>query len=99
MSNNTDVKTILLLAANPRNTSQLRLDEEVREIDEGLRRANKREQFKLEQKWAVRWHGVPAFGDRAIFTEQSWTLSPRLFTSADTVLLKMALCWRMTRGK
>ena len=48
------VKTILLLAANPRQTSQLRLDEEVREIDEGLRRANKREQFKLEQKWAVR---------------------------------------------
>ncbi|WP_245246358.1 CHAT domain-containing protein [Nostoc sp. ATCC 53789] len=48
------VKTILLIAANPKNTSQLRLDEEVREIDEGLRRANKREQFKLEQKWAVR---------------------------------------------
>ncbi|MBW4626312.1 MAG: hypothetical protein KME49_12620 [Brasilonema octagenarum HA4186-MV1] len=54
MSENTRVKTILLLAANPRNTSQLRLDEEVREIDEGLRRANKRELFKLEQKWAVR---------------------------------------------
>lgn len=42
------------MASNPRNTSQLRLDEEAREIDEGLRRANKREQFKLEQKWAVR---------------------------------------------
>jgi hypothetical protein len=54
MSENMGVKTILLLAANPRQTSQLRLDEEVREIDEGLRRANKREQFKLEQKWAVR---------------------------------------------
>jgi hypothetical protein len=54
MSNNTFVKTILILAANPRGTCQLRLDEEVREIDEGLRRANKREQFKLEQKWAVR---------------------------------------------
>ena len=48
------VKTILILAANPTNTSRLQLDEEVREIDEGLRRANKREQFKLEQKWAVR---------------------------------------------
>ncbi|MFH7030456.1 MAG: CHAT domain-containing protein [Heteroscytonema crispum UTEX LB 1556] len=54
MSNNTRVKTILLLAANPRDTSKLRLDEEVREIDEGLRRANKRQQFKLEQKSAVR---------------------------------------------
>jgi TIR domain/CHAT domain len=47
-------KTILVLAANPISTSRLRLDEEVREIDEGLRRANMREQLKLEQKWAVR---------------------------------------------
>lgn len=48
------VKTILVLAANPTNTSRLRLDEEIGEIDEGLRRANKREQFKLEQKLAVK---------------------------------------------
>ncbi len=48
------VKTILILAANPAGTSRLQLDKEIREIDEGLRRANKREQFKLEQKWAVR---------------------------------------------
>jgi hypothetical protein len=48
------IKTILVLAANPTNTSWLRLDEEIREIDEGLRRANKREQFKLEQKWAIK---------------------------------------------
>ncbi|ARV57430.1 ATPase [Nostocales cyanobacterium HT-58-2] len=54
MSDKAPVKTILLLAANPSNTYRLRLDEEVREIDEGLRRANKREQFQLEQKWAVR---------------------------------------------
>jgi len=54
MSNNASVKTILILAANPKNTAPLRLEEEIREIDEGLRRANKREQYKLEQKWAVR---------------------------------------------
>ncbi|WP_084763412.1 NACHT and WD repeat domain-containing protein, partial [[Scytonema hofmanni] UTEX B 1581] len=54
MNNKAGAKTILLLAANPRDTSKLQLDVEVREIDEGLRRANKREQFKLEQKWAVR---------------------------------------------
>ncbi|GAB1540307.1 hypothetical protein NUACC21_29760 [Scytonema sp. NUACC21] len=54
MRDNPRVKTILILAANPTNTSRLRLDKEVQEIDEGLRRANKREQFKLEQKWAVR---------------------------------------------
>lgn len=47
-------KTILLLAANPKGTTPLRLDEEVREIDEGLLRARQREQFKLVQKWAVR---------------------------------------------
>ncbi len=52
--NNACVKTILVLAANPKNTSSLRLGEEVREIDEGLRRASQREQFRLEQKWAVR---------------------------------------------
>ncbi|WP_414620148.1 CHAT domain-containing protein [Calothrix sp. CCY 0018] len=53
-SNSTNIKTILILAANPKNTSRLRLEEEIREIDEGLRRANKREQFKLEMKLAVR---------------------------------------------
>jgi hypothetical protein len=47
-------KTILLLAANPRGTTRLRLGEEVREIDAGLQRAKHREQFVLEQKWAVR---------------------------------------------
>ncbi|MDF5723121.1 MAG: CHAT domain-containing protein [Rhizonema sp. PD37] len=53
-SNNPDIKTILILAANPEGTSRLQLDKEVREIDEGLRRASLREQFRLEQKWAVR---------------------------------------------
>jgi FOG: WD40 repeat len=54
MNNNDTVKTILILAANPTNTSRLRLEEEIREIDEGLRRANQRHQYKLEQKLAVR---------------------------------------------
>lgn len=53
MSSNTP-KTILLLAANPKGTTPLRLDEEVREIDAGLQRARNRDQFVLEQKWAVR---------------------------------------------
>ncbi|MDZ8222474.1 MULTISPECIES: CHAT domain-containing protein [unclassified Nostoc] len=48
------MKTILILAANPNNSTPLRLGEEVREIDEGLRRSQKRDQFRLEQKWAVR---------------------------------------------
>ncbi|MEC4885548.1 MAG: AAA-like domain-containing protein, partial [Scytonema sp. PMC 1070.18] len=54
MSDNKDVKTILILAANPSSTSRLRLDEEVREIEEGLRRGNVRDRFQVEQKWAVR---------------------------------------------
>ncbi len=53
-ANNSPVKTILILAANPRNTSPLRLGEEVREIDAGLQRAKKRELFDLKQRWAVR---------------------------------------------
>ncbi|WP_265276994.1 SAVED domain-containing protein [Nostoc sp. KVJ3] len=47
-------RTILILASSPTNTARLRLDREMREIDAGLRRAKQREQFTLEQKWAVR---------------------------------------------
>ncbi len=54
MNGNALIKKILILAANPKGASQLRLDEEVREIEAGLQRAQKREQFILEQKWAVR---------------------------------------------
>jgi CHAT domain-containing protein len=45
---------ILFLAANPKSTQQLRLDEEVREIDNGLRRSLHRDRFTLAQRWAVR---------------------------------------------
>ncbi|MBD2491357.1 CHAT domain-containing protein [Aulosira sp. FACHB-615] len=48
------MKTILILSSSPINEARLRLDKEVREIGEGLRRSRKRDQFKLEQKWAVR---------------------------------------------
>jgi hypothetical protein len=48
------IKSILILASNPKGTSRLRLDEEVREIDQGLQRSRKRERFVLKQQWAVR---------------------------------------------
>lgn len=48
------ITKVLFLAANPKNSTLLRLDEELREIDEGLQRAKYRDQFALEQKWAVR---------------------------------------------
>jgi GTPase SAR1 family protein len=48
------VKKILLLSANPTNTSKLRLDEEVREIQAGLERAKGRAEFEIISKLAVR---------------------------------------------
>jgi hypothetical protein len=53
MNSNTLVKKILILAANPKGTSRLRLDEEVREIESGLQRAQKRDQFVIKSMWAV----------------------------------------------
>ncbi len=46
--------TILFLAANPKNTTQIRLGEEVRSIQEKLRASRYRDRFKVEQEWAVR---------------------------------------------
>lgn len=45
---------ILFLAANPRDTDRLRLDEEVRAIDEALRKADFRDYFELHSHGAVR---------------------------------------------
>ncbi len=48
------VKKILILSANPTNTSKLRLDEEVREIQVGLERAKSRDKFEIITKLAIR---------------------------------------------
>jgi CHAT domain len=48
------MKKILILAANPQNTSRLRLDKEVREIEDGLRRSHLDDRFQIEQRWASR---------------------------------------------
>ncbi len=47
-------KTILIFSANPKDTSRLRLDEEVREIRESLQRSKNRDYFIVQQQWAVR---------------------------------------------
>ncbi len=47
-------RKILVLAANPKDTSRLRLDEEVREIEKRLQIAQKRDEFSLKQQWAIR---------------------------------------------
>ncbi|MDZ7952124.1 CHAT domain-containing protein [Nostoc sp. DedQUE09] len=48
------VLTILFLAANPVGSSQSRLEQEARDISDGLLRARHRGHFKFEQRWAVR---------------------------------------------
>jgi len=48
------ITQILFLAANPINTDQLRLDEEIRGIDGALQQAAFRDCFKINQHWAVR---------------------------------------------
>lgn len=51
----TDKLTILFLAANPDDTRQLKLDEEMRAIDDVLRVSEYRERFDLRSHWAVRF--------------------------------------------
>ncbi|MEO0584711.1 MAG: hypothetical protein AAF135_21040, partial [Bacteroidota bacterium] len=45
---------ILLFASNPKDTDRRRLGEEMREIEEAVKRSALREQFEIEAHWAVR---------------------------------------------
>ena len=45
---------ILFLSANPSDTARIRLDEEIRNIDQALQIAKDRDRFDIEQHWAVR---------------------------------------------
>ncbi len=58
MSDLHPVKKILILSANPKETTPLRLGEEIREIKEGLKRAKRREQFIIETAEAVRYKDI-----------------------------------------
>ena len=60
------VTKILILAANPQGTATRRLDEEVREIDEGLRRSQHRDRFELKSRFAV----TPKDVQRAMLEEK-----------------------------
>jgi retron-type reverse transcriptase len=48
------IRKILVLASSPSDQARLRLDQEVREINESLMRSNNRANFELHQKSAVR---------------------------------------------
>jgi hypothetical protein len=52
---------ILFLSANPKNTSHLRLDEEIRNIEQFLRASDFRDRFSLNQKWAVRMQDLQGY--------------------------------------
>lgn len=45
---------ILFISSNPTDTGRLRLDKEMREVEEGLKRSNKREEFVMVKKVATR---------------------------------------------
>src|ERR1017187_9279991 len=50
----TMIRKILFLASNPTDQGRLRLDKEFREIAEGLKRSNERDQFNLIPNFAIR---------------------------------------------
>jgi AAA-like domain/CHAT domain len=52
------VTRILLLSANPSGTSRLRLDEEMREIKEGLKRSKERDRYFLYRAEAIRYRDI-----------------------------------------
>ena len=54
------MKTILILAANPKDTTQLRLAEEVREIEGVLQQAGiaKRNALRTNNRWHYQWLDV-----------------------------------------
>ncbi|MBR8836836.1 MAG: CHAT domain-containing protein [Stigonema ocellatum SAG 48.90 = DSM 106950] len=53
------VKKILIVSANPKDTNKLRLDEEAREIQAALKRANNRDEFEIVTYWAIRVEDLP----------------------------------------
>ncbi|BAY35572.1 diguanylate cyclase (plasmid) [Nostoc carneum NIES-2107] len=62
------VKTILILAANPKHTSHLELDSEIRDIEDILKRSVYRDEFRLEKRLAVRVEDL----QNAVLEVQPW---------------------------
>lgn len=58
MNSEAPVNKILILAANPQGVNKLRLDEELRDIEEGLLKGKKREQFLIKSALAVRHRDI-----------------------------------------
>ncbi|MCT7964068.1 CHAT domain-containing protein [Laspinema sp. D1] len=58
MNSDSVAHKILILSARPKQTISLRLDEEVREIKEGLKRAQSRDLFSIESAEATRYKDI-----------------------------------------
>lgn len=54
MNTHLPIRKILVLAANPKDTSGLRLDEEVRSIQQSIRSSKDRDRFQIMSEWAIR---------------------------------------------
>ncbi len=54
MNTHLPIRKILVLAANSKDTSGLRLDEEVRSIQQSIRLSKERDRFQIVSEWAVR---------------------------------------------
>ncbi len=59
--NSEATQKILLLAANPIGSQYLRLGEEMREIEEGLKRSMNRERYSLATAQAVRYSEAKSY--------------------------------------
>lgn len=49
---------ILLMSANPLSTSRLRIDEEMRQIKEGLKRSKQRDRYFINTTAAVKYRDI-----------------------------------------
>jgi hypothetical protein len=52
---------VLFLAANPTDTARLRMDEEIRSIDQVLCQSRFRDRFEIRQHWAVRVTDIQSY--------------------------------------
>lgn len=59
--NTNQVFKILFLAANPKDTRPLRLDAEIRAIDQVLHQSQYRDRFEIKQHWAVSVMDIQSF--------------------------------------
>ena len=80
----TKIIKILFLASNPSNTTRLRIDKELREIDRGLSMSKERDGIQLIQKWAV----TPSVLQQAILNESPTVTHFSGHGSGDGIILE-----------